>query len=105
MFSRYVKDDGEVVALFPFQRLAHSFMFGGFGDKFDPEREKSSNQNMRLLIKNLKECVMTFVDKSNPSAIRKSEHYIEALNTQLTVCDKTDEMINMLNSPFPSRQM
>jgi len=103
MFSRYVKDDGEVTALFPFQRLAYSFMIGGFGQKFDPGKEKSSNQNMRLLIENLKERVMVFVDKSNPSAVRKAEHYIKALNAQLEVCDRTDEMINMLNYPFPSR--
>lgn len=96
MFSRYVKDDGEIKALFPFQRLSHSFMIAGFGTKFDPQREKNSNHNLRLLIKKLKDSVMGFVDKSNPDAIRKSEHYIKALNDQLAVCDETDEMIDRL---------
>lgn len=105
MFSRYVKDDGEVVALFPFQRLAHSFLIAGFGIKFDSEKEKRSNQNVRLMLENLKKRVMAFVDMSNPSAVRKAEHYILALNTQLAVCDKTDEMIALLHSNFPaSRQ-
>ena len=105
MFSRMVKDDGEVTALFPFQRLAHSFVIAGFGHKFDPQKERSSNQNMRLFIKKLKEGVMDFVDESTPRAVNKAEHYIEALNAQLAVCDKTDEMIDMLSSPYPSRNL
>ena len=32
MFSRYVKGDGKVTALFPFQRLEHSFIIAGFGN-------------------------------------------------------------------------
>lgn len=105
MFSRYVRDDGEVVALFPFQRLAHSFVIGGFGQKFDEEKEKQSNQNVRLMLRNLKGRVMAFVDMSNPSAVKKAEHYMQALDAQLAVCDRTDEMIDMLSSPFPSRRM
>jgi len=96
MFSHYVKDDGEVKALFPFQRLSHSFIIAGFGTKFEPQKEKNSNHNLRLLIKKLRDGVVGFVDKSNSDAMRKSEHYIKALNDQLTVCDKTDEMINRL---------
>ena len=100
MFSRMVKDDGHVAALFPFKRLAHSFMIG---HNFDPQKEKTSNQNMRLSIEMLKEHVMEFVDESSPRAVKKAERYVEALNAQLVVCDRTDEMIDMLNSPFPSR--
>jgi hypothetical protein len=96
MFSRYVKEDGEITALFPFQRLSHSFIIAGFGAKFDPQKEKASNHNMRLCIKDLKDRIMEFVDKTNPEAIRKSEHYIKALNDQLIVCDNTDNMINKL---------
>lgn len=103
MFSRMVKGDGDVTALFPFKRLAHSFAIGGFGHEFNPQKEKNSNQNMRLSIEKLKDRVMEFVDESNPSAVKKAEHYIEVLNAQLVICDKTDEMIDMLNSPFPSR--
>jgi hypothetical protein len=103
MFSRYVKNDGVVIALFPFKRLAHSFVIGGFlGNKFDPEKEKHSNKNMRLWIENFKERVMSLVDQSNPNAVSKAEHYIAALDAQLEVCERTDEMIDMLNSPYPS---
>lgn len=104
MFSRYVGDDGELVALFPFKRLAHSFVVAGFGQKFDPEKERRSNQNVRVMLENFKRRVMSFVDTSNPSAVRKAEHYIHALDAQLVVCDRTDEMIALLSSPFPSRR-
>ncbi len=97
MFSRMVKDDGEVVALFPFQRLSHSFIIGGFpGHKFDPERERGANQAMRLHINRIKERIMGFVDRSNPKAIGKAEHYIKALDAQIEVCDRTDEVIGVL---------
>lgn len=99
MFSRFTKSDGDTVALFPFQRLAHSFVIGGFGQKFDPEKEKKSNENLHRLVGLLKERVMTYVDRSNPSAVRKSEHYINALKAQLAVCDRTDKTIDMLCSP------
>lgn len=96
MFSRMVKNDGKVTALFPFQRFAHSFMIGGFGHKFDAKKEKASNQNMRSSIEKLKKRIMEFVDTSNPDAVKKAKHYVEALNAQLVVCDKTDGMIDML---------
>jgi hypothetical protein len=105
MFSRMVKGDGEVTALFPFQRLAHSFIIAGFGHTFDPEKEKHSNLNMHRMIVNVKERVMALVDQSNHNAVSKAEHYIAALDAQLEVCKKTDEMINMLTSPFPSRRI
>jgi hypothetical protein len=100
MFSRYVKGDGVVMALFPFQMLAHSF--GGFGYEFDPEKEKQSNNNVRLWIKDFKERIMARVDQTDPKVMRKAQHYITALDAQLEACEKTDEMIDMLNSPYPS---
>lgn len=96
MFSRCTRGDGETVALFPFQRLAHSFVVAGFGRKFDAAKEKRSNQNIRLMLEKMKKRVMAFVDMSNPSAVKKAEHYILALNAQLTVCDETDEIISGL---------
>lgn len=102
MFSRYVNTDGKVTALFPFQRLAHSFAIAGLGRTFDPEKEKRSNQNMRLMIANLKERVIALVDQSNPDAVRKAEHYIAALDAQIEVSKRTDKIIDKLQSSFPS---
>jgi hypothetical protein len=96
MFSRFVKEDGDLLALFPFQRLSHSFMIAGFGTSFDPQKEKNSNQNMRLSIEKLKGRVMEFANAADPEAMEKIEHYIRVLDEQLSVCDRTDEMIDSL---------
>jgi hypothetical protein len=105
MFSRYVKQDGRMTALFPFQRLQHSFIVGDYpGHKFDPEEERQSNKNMRSMIEKMKERVMALVDQSRPDALSKAEHYIVALDAQLEVCKQTDEMIVMLGSSFPKRR-
>jgi len=101
MFSRYVKKDGDTTVLFPFQRLAHSFIIVGFGQTFDPEKEKRANDNLRQMIQNVKRRVIELIDDSNPSAASKANHYLAALDVQLKGCDKTDEVIDMLCSPFP----
>lgn len=104
MFSRMVKTEDGTTALFPFQRLSHSFAIGGFGQEFDPNREKKANDNVRKLLISLKERVLSHVDESNAKAMNKVRHYVRALDQQLATCDKTDEMIHALCSPFPSRR-
>lgn len=102
MFSRMTKTDGENVALFPFKRLSHSFLIAGFGVTFNPDKERKSNDNLRQSIIIFRDKVATLIDASNPDAARKAEHYIDALNAQIDVCDQTDEMIDRLCAPFPS---
>lgn len=91
--------------LFPFKRLSHSFIIGGFGHKFDPVKEKKSNDNLCQSIIRVKERVMAFVDNKNPSAVREATHYIAALDAQLIECDETDKAIEVLCAPFPSRRI
>jgi hypothetical protein len=98
MFSRFVQGDGKVMALFPFKRLAHRFIVAGFGQTFDAEQEKRSNENVRSRVRKIKETVMSLVDSSNPNAVSKAEHYIRALDAQLDVCDRTDEFITKWKS-------
>lgn len=101
MFSRMVKSDGEVTALFPFKRLAHSFMIGGPGAKsFDRDKEKAQNDVVRRNLIKLKEAVMRYVDSDNERALRKARHYIAALDDQLKVCDGTDKFIDGLQRPL-----
>jgi len=106
MFSRYIKSDGEMTALFPFKRLQHSFIIGGWwpGYKFEPEKEKLSNENIRSSIVKMKERIWESVDQSKDSAVRKAEHYIAALDAQLEVCTETDKMIDSLCTTFPNRR-
>ena len=101
MFSRYVKKDGDLTVLFPFQRLAHSFIIAGFGHRFDAEKEKRSNENLRRMIRKVKDRVLELVDHSNPDAVSKANHYVAALDIQLAGCDRTAEAIDMLCAHFP----
>lgn len=101
MFSRMVKTEDGTTALFPFQRLSHSFAIGRFGKEFDPIQEKAANDNVRKLLGSLKERVLKYVDEANPKAVKKARHYLRALDAQLAVCDKTDETIDLLCTPFP----
>lgn len=101
MFSRMVESDGKATALFPFKRLSHSFIVARPGYQFDPAKEKAANQTMRLILHKLKASVMGLVDRSNPRAVQKAEHYIQALDEQLVGCDKTDEFIASFGSAFP----
>ena len=105
MFGRMVKRDSESTVLFPFQRLHHSFIVAGGGHKFDPERERTSNRNLRAMIGKMKKRVLSFVDPDNASAVKKAAHYISALDAQLQACDKTDEVIDTLSFPAGSAQL
>ncbi len=98
MFSRYVKKDGDTTVLFPFQRLNHSFLVCGFEHKFNPEKEKCANENLRQSIQNIKHRVVELIDNSNPSAVSKGKHYLAVLDAQLEGCDRTDETIVTLCS-------
>jgi len=100
MFSRHVRQDREVTAIFPFQVLSHSFIIGDFmGHRFDPQREKNSNNVTRNNLRLMKERVLQYVDKSNANAMKKAEHYISALDAQIVICDQTDEFIVGISRP------
>ena len=102
MFGRIVKGDGNVMAIFPFQCLEHSFIIGDYREQmFDTEREKESNQKLRAMLINMKMRVMELIDHSNSHAVQKGEHYLLALDKQLAVCDSTDELLGRLSSSFP----
>jgi len=103
MFRRYVKEDRGLTALFPFQRIAHSFVISGF-DKLDVDRERRENNKVRQLVDDLKVLIMTYVDKNNPLAVCKAEHYLAALDAQRDVCDKTDEFLHRFSTPAQPQQ-
>jgi hypothetical protein len=99
MFARSVRSDGEVTALFPFKTLAHKFVIRGKGNGFDSMKERQANRNVRVHIGRLKDSVSALIDPSNLKAVKKAEHYLHALDAQLRVCDKTDELLDLLDSP------
>jgi len=99
-----VENDGEVSALYPFKRLGHSFAIGGLGmPRFNPEKEKQQNEIVRQSIRNLIGRVSANVDRANDAAMRKTRHYVAALEKQLVACDRTDEAIDALSRPIGRR--
>lgn len=100
MFSRTVKSEDDLTAIFPFQRLNHSFTVGGFGKTFDPEKERESLNIVRGWIHKMKEQVRRHIDPSDESALRKGDYYIRVLDAQLTACDRTEEAIDQLTKPY-----
>jgi hypothetical protein len=101
MFSRYVKNDGELAVLFPIQRLFHQF---AISKNCNLEKERQSNDAIRSMLRDMKDRVMSFVDKSNVRAVEKAAHYVQALDDQLRDCDFMDDAIGTLESPFPRQR-
>lgn len=93
MYSRLVKDDGTVTAIFPFRAMSTKF---AIDDTFDAVIQKRSNQILRDSLKTMKDNMMKYIDRSNPSAVLKSQHYVAALDAQLEICDQTDKVIEAL---------
>lgn len=99
MFDRVIKRDGTLVAIFPFQCLAHSFMVAGWGVEFDPEKEKKNNNVLRESLLQFKDRLTQYIDPANERALSKIRHYQRAIDEQLAVCDKTDEFIDRMSQP------
>jgi hypothetical protein len=96
-----VKSDGDLTAIFPFQRLGHQFIVAGlemFGMKFDPDKEKRSVDNIRQLILRMKSKVSSLVEGADATVLAKSQHYLRMLDVQLAVCDKQDRNIEMFRA-------
>ncbi len=98
-FGRYVKQDGNTLVLFPFQRLVHGLTIWGPLGSYDPVTEKQSNQHLRDIIVTMKKRLMLFVNPENKDAVKKTEYYIRALDEQLEKCDRMDELIDKLSAP------
>ena len=96
MFLRMVEDDGETVALFPFKRLVSPFL-GSLG--LDVGKDTQTIQISRVMITTMKDRVRSFMAKADEKAMRKCDHYLRALDDQLSICD---EALNDLETPFPS---
>ncbi len=102
MFSRMTKSEDDLTAIFPFQRLNHSFTIGGFGKPFGPDDERESLNIIRGWIHKMKEQVQRHINLSDESALRKGDHYIRMLDAQLAECAYTEQMIERLTQPYAS---
>jgi hypothetical protein len=81
--GRMVRTEGDLTAIYPFKRLNHSFMIGGFGmPKYDPEKERQSLNNVRGWIRRMKRDVESYIDPGNTAAVVKGSHYLKILDQQ-----------------------
>lgn len=95
MFSRMVKSDGDVTALYPFDRIDNAFT-----NPFDAAEERKFNSDRRSKVTKLIELINGNIDPKNESALRKTRHYVSALQEQLNACDRKDEIIDALSKSF-----
>ena len=95
IFPRLVKAEGDLAAIFPFQRLT-AF------DAGDPEKERASLNVIRDWIHKMKERVQHNIDPSDETVLRKGSHYIRLLDAQLVVCARREEMLDQLTQQYPS---
>jgi hypothetical protein len=102
MFSRMTRADGGLTALFPIKRISADF---AIGPDFSPEREHQQVEVVRGILRGMKDRVAALIDRTDPSAIRKGDHYLQMLDEQMAECDRTDEMIRHLASPFPAHRL
>jgi hypothetical protein len=102
ILPRFVEESTDVCALFPFNRLTDTF---DIGSNFDVDAKKKEVQLIRSSIEQLKSRLHLYVDKENPNALRKLEHYEAGLNEQLRKCEQLVEMIDHLGAPFPSHRL
>lgn len=93
MFSRMVKNDGSVWAVYPFDQLQPFLSFGGL-QKLDADGQRKHVHNVKKTITSLIDKVMASVDPSNERALRKTRHYIAALDRQLAECDRVYALID-----------
>lgn len=99
MFWRMAKKDGDLVALFPFQRLVHEWG----GPKVDAAREKEQVEALRRQIRSIMTNVQGRIDSSNEAAVSKGRHYLRMLQDQIRVCDETDRAIDLMSGTmFPN---
>jgi hypothetical protein len=99
MFWRMARRDGELTALFPFQRFVHEWG----GPKLDAAREKGHVEALRRELRDIMESVQNRLDPLNEAAMSKGRHYLRMLQEQLRVCDESDRAIeHMSGTMFPN---
>jgi hypothetical protein len=98
-FKRFVETDGTVSAVFPFNAIN---MQGNVIDATPDSIERAKTNNKRIMenLANLKERVWSYVDQSNPSAVRKGEHYLRILDKQQKNFGLGNVFLERLSEPY-----
>lgn len=100
IISRITKHDGEVTALYPFKRLAAHQSLPAPGMKLRIEDDKRSNQYTRERILGYKAKLAENTPADDPGAVMKAQHYQNAYDEQLKICDEFDQHMDSLPGPY-----
>lgn len=103
MADRMTRSHESVMAIYPFKRISHSFSIGGGSEPFDPDKQKAANDRVRNRIQRYRDAIANQPGAQAGKAALKIRHYLAALDAQLEVADRTDEMIDALLSPVAPR--
>ena len=94
-----VKREEDVAAIFPFRNLDP----GKFGSiDRDPANARRDIEVVRTWIKDAKEMVVRRVDSNCSSARKKGHCLTRILDAQLSVCEKTESLVDQMSEVFPN---
>ena len=94
-----VKREEDVAAIFPFKDLDPG-KFGGIA--LDPGKARRDIEVVRKWIEDAKIIVARNVDSRCSSARRKGRCLIRILDTQLSVCEQTEMLVDQMSEIFPA---
>lgn len=99
MFARMTKNEGDVTAIFPFQKFSNLMSFG----IDDLERGRQNIDLIRSSICSTREKILLFAPSFDSNATRKSKYYLKFLDDELAKCNRIEQQIDLLQKPFPSQ--
>ena len=99
MFSRIVKSEGDVAAIFPFRNLDPEIFWNG---SMGSDEQRRTIATVRAWIGNAQEMMCRHVDPSNESAVQKEQCLLKILEAQDDVCNRLEREIDQMASPFPA---
>ena len=93
MFKRMTKTVDDITAIYPFQMIYNQMAIG--------KEARDSNNDVRKWLLSLKEKIIKTNISAKEEAKSKINHYLVALDKQLEICDKQDEMFDFMDMEFP----
>ena len=99
VFMRITKNEDDITAIFPFQKFSNLMSFG----IDDLEKSRQNLNVVRSWICSAREKIELFASSCDSDAFRKSKYYLKFLDDELAKCNQSEQQIDLLQKPFPSK--
>ena len=99
MFSRIVKSEGDVAAIFPFRNLDPGIFWNG---SMRSDEQRQTIVAVRAWIGNAKEMMGRHVDPCDERARQKERCLLNILDAQCDVCKQMEKEIEEMTEQFPA---